>query len=81
MASAADGTHPTGMHSCLVPVCPHAGGVGMCELVQHLSFFDYIAVSGSLENRYVYYVGDMAFYEIHFPHNIKNFYTSFLTVG
>jgi len=33
-----------------VPVCPHAGGVGLCELVQHLSIFDYIAVSGSLDN-------------------------------
>src|SRR3954452_21166060 len=33
-----------------VPVCPHAGGVGLCELVQHLSIFDYVAVSGSLEN-------------------------------
>jgi L-fuconate dehydratase len=31
-----------------VPVCPHAGGVGLCELVQHLSMFDYVAVSGSL---------------------------------
>jgi len=39
-----------------VPVCPHAGGVGLCELVQHLSIFDYIAVSGSLENRMVEYV-------------------------
>lgn len=34
-----------------VPVCPHAGGVGLCELVQHYSMFDYIRVSGSLENR------------------------------
>jgi L-fuconate dehydratase len=34
-----------------VPVCPHAGGVGLCEYVQHLSIFDYIAISGSLENR------------------------------
>lgn len=34
-----------------VPVCPHAGGVGLCEYVQHLALFDYIAVSGSLENR------------------------------
>ncbi|HET6794078.1 MAG TPA: enolase C-terminal domain-like protein, partial [Acidimicrobiales bacterium] len=34
-----------------VPVCPHAGGVGLCEYVQHLSAFDYIAVSGSLEGR------------------------------
>ena len=39
-----------------VPVCPHAGGVGLCEYVQHLSIFDYIAVSGSLENRIIEYV-------------------------
>ena len=39
-----------------VPVCPHAGGVGLCEYVQHLSLFDYIAVSGSLENRRLEYV-------------------------
>jgi L-fuconate dehydratase len=39
-----------------VPVCPHAGGVGLCEYVQHLSIFDYIAVSGSLENRKIEYV-------------------------
>jgi L-fuconate dehydratase len=39
-----------------VPVCPHAGGVGLCEYVQHLSIFDYIAVSGSLEDRVIEYV-------------------------
>jgi L-fuconate dehydratase len=39
-----------------VPVCPHAGGVGLCEYVQHISIFDYIAVSGSLENRVLEYV-------------------------
>ena len=39
-----------------VPVCPHAGGVGLCELVQHLSIFDYIAVSASLEDRVLEYV-------------------------
>ena len=39
-----------------VPVCPHAGGVGLCEYVQHLSIFDYIAVSASLENRVAEYV-------------------------
>jgi L-fuconate dehydratase len=39
-----------------VPVCPHAGGVGLCEYVQHLAIFDYIAVSGSLENRVVEWV-------------------------
>lgn len=39
-----------------VPVCPHAGGVGLCEYVQHLSMFDYIAISGSLEERIIEYV-------------------------
>ncbi|MEU3187760.1 enolase C-terminal domain-like protein [Streptomyces sp. NPDC006923] len=39
-----------------VPVCPHAGGVGLCELVQHLSMFDYVAVSGSREDRVIEYV-------------------------
>nr|XP_003406427.1 mitochondrial enolase superfamily member 1 isoform X3 [Loxodonta africana] len=39
-----------------IPVCPHAGGVGLCELVQHLIIFDYIAVSASLENRMCEYV-------------------------
>jgi L-fuconate dehydratase len=34
-----------------VPVCPHAGGVGLCEFVQHLSMIDFIAVSGSWEGR------------------------------
>lgn len=39
-----------------VPVCPHAGGVGLCELVQHLSIFDYVYVSGTLEGRVTEYV-------------------------
>ncbi|MFE7845283.1 enolase C-terminal domain-like protein [Microbacterium sp. NPDC057407] len=39
-----------------VPVCPHAGGVGLCEAVQHLSMFDYVAVSGTTENRAIEYV-------------------------
>ncbi len=39
-----------------VPVCPHAGGVGLCEYAQHLSIFDYICVSASLENRILEYV-------------------------
>ena len=34
-----------------VPVCPHAGGVGLCEYVQHLAIFDYLSVSGSLAGR------------------------------
>lgn len=39
-----------------VPVCPHAGGIGLCEYVQHLSIFDYIAVSASLQDRVIEYV-------------------------
>ena len=39
-----------------VPVCPHAGGVGLCEYVQHLAIFDYVAVSGSLQDRLCEYV-------------------------
>lgn len=39
-----------------VPVCPHAGGVGLCEFVQHLAIFDYVAVSATVENRWLEYV-------------------------
>ncbi|MEV4624036.1 enolase C-terminal domain-like protein [Asanoa sp. NPDC049573] len=39
-----------------VPVCPHAGGVGLCEMVQHLAMFDYVAVSGSTDGRFIEYV-------------------------
>jgi L-fuconate dehydratase len=39
-----------------IPVCPHAGGVGLCEYVQHLSMFDYIAVAGTMERRVIEYV-------------------------
>ena len=39
-----------------VPVCPHAGGVGLCEYVQHLSIFDYIAVGASLDRRRIEHV-------------------------
>jgi L-fuconate dehydratase len=39
-----------------VPICPHAGGVGLCEVVQHLSMFDYVAVSGSVEDRWIEFV-------------------------
>ncbi|MEK6335609.1 MAG: L-fuconate dehydratase [Acidobacteriota bacterium] len=51
-----------------VPVCPHAGGVGLCEYVQHLSIFDYIAVSGSLENRRVEFVDHL---HEHFVHPVE----------
>jgi len=39
-----------------VPVCPHAGGVGLCEYVQHLSMFDFIAVSGTMVGRVIEFV-------------------------
>ena len=39
-----------------VPVCPHAGGLGLCEMVQHLAMFDFVAVSGSLDGRVIEYV-------------------------
>jgi len=39
-----------------VPVCPHAGGVGLCEYVQHLSMIDFIAITGTMENRLIEYV-------------------------
>ncbi|MCU1675780.1 MAG: Mandelate racemase/muconate lactonizing protein [Frankiales bacterium] len=50
-----------------VPVAPHAGGVGLCELVQHLAMFDFIAVSGSLEDRVVEYVDHL---HEHFEHPV-----------
>jgi L-fuconate dehydratase len=42
-----------------VPVCPHAGGVGLCEYVQHLSIFDYICVGASLDQRILEYVNHL----------------------
>ena len=39
-----------------VPVCPHAGGVGLCEYVQHLSMFDFISVSGTMDGRVIEFV-------------------------
>lgn len=42
-----------------VPVCPHAGGVGLCEYVQHLAMIDYVCISGSLDNRICEYAGHL----------------------
>jgi L-fuconate dehydratase len=39
-----------------VPVCPHAGGVGLCEIVQHLAMFDFVAVTGTTESRMIEFV-------------------------
>lgn len=54
-----------------IPVCPHAGGVGLCEYVQHLAMIDYICISGSLENRILEYVDHLHEHFID-PVNIKN---------
>jgi len=51
-----------------VPVCPHAGGVGLCEYVQHLSIFDFLGVSCSLENRVIEYVDHL---HEHFRYPVK----------
>jgi L-fuconate dehydratase len=50
-----------------VPVCPHAGGVGLCEYVQHLAMIDYVVVSASLENRLCEYAGHL---HEHFKHPV-----------
>ncbi|MGP3974170.1 L-fuconate dehydratase [Streptomyces sp. 8N114] len=50
-----------------IPVCPHAGGVGLCELVQHLSMFDYVALTGSTKNRAIEYVDHL---HEHFEHPV-----------
>ena len=39
-----------------LPVCPHAGGVGLCEYVQHLSMIDYLSIAGTREGRVIEYV-------------------------
>ncbi|MBV8715480.1 MAG: L-fuconate dehydratase [Chloroflexi bacterium] len=43
-------------HKFGVPVCPHAGGVGLCEYVQHLSMVDYLRISASMDDRVIEYV-------------------------
>ncbi len=54
-----------------VPVCPHAGGVGLCEYVQHLSIFDFLSVSCSLTDRVIEYVDHLHEHFIH-PVTIRN---------
>lgn len=39
-----------------LPVCPHAGGVGLCEYVQHLAMIDYVCIAGTREGRVIEYV-------------------------
>lgn len=49
-------------------VCPHAGGVGLCEAVQHFAMFDYVAVSGTTDNRMIEYVDNQ---HDHFVHPVR----------
>jgi L-fuconate dehydratase len=48
-----------------VPVCPHAGGVGLCELVQHLSMFDFLRVSGRIDDRVTEFVDHLHEHFVH----------------
>jgi L-fuconate dehydratase len=48
-----------------VPVCPHAGGVGLCELVQHLSMFDFLRVSGRMDDRVTEFVDHLHEHFVH----------------
>ncbi|MFF0484887.1 enolase C-terminal domain-like protein [Streptomyces sp. NPDC004435] len=48
-----------------IPVCPHAGGVGLCELVQHLSMFDYVALSATTQDRALEYVDHLHQHFLH----------------
>ena len=52
-------------HKFGVPVCPHAGGVGLCEFVQHLSMFDFLSVSGTMKDRVVEYVDHLHEHFVH----------------
>jgi L-fuconate dehydratase len=54
-----------------IPVCPHAGGVGLCEYVQHLSVFDFLSVSTSLDNRVIEFVDHLHEHFLH-PVLIRN---------
>ncbi len=51
-----------------VPVCPHAGGVGLSEYVQHLAIYDYVAVNPTVEDRYCEYVDHL---HEHFVHPVR----------
>lgn len=48
-----------------IPVCPHAGGLGLCEYVQHLSVIDYVCVSGSLDDRTTEYADHLHEHFVH----------------
>ncbi|MEW4526379.1 L-fuconate dehydratase [Maioricimonas sp. JC845] len=48
-----------------IPVCPHAGGVGLCEYVQHLSMADFVAISGRMDDRITEYAGHLHEHFLH----------------
>ena len=48
-----------------LPVCPHAGGVGLCEYVQHLSMIDYLCISGTHDGRVIEYVDHLHEHFVH----------------
>jgi L-fuconate dehydratase len=54
-----------------VPVCPHAGGVGLCEIVQHLSMFDYAALSGTTRGRMIEWIDHLHEHFVH-PAVVRN---------
>ena len=54
-----------------VPVCPHAGGVGLCNMVPHLQAWDFICVSGTTENRIVEWVDHLHHHFVH-PPKVEN---------
>ena len=54
-----------------IPVCPHGGGVGLCELIQHLSIIDYVVVSADLEDHFTEYVDHLHEHMV-FPTNIRD---------
>ena len=54
-----------------LPVCPHAGGVGLCEYVQHLSMIDYLCIAGTYEGRVIEYVDHLHEHFVH-PCDIRD---------
>ncbi len=54
-----------------IPICPHAGGVGLCEFVQHLSIIDYVCISANLNNRVLEHI-DHLHEHFKYPSIVKN---------
>ncbi len=46
-------------HKFNIPICPHGGGVGLCEYIQHLSMIDFVAISATMEDRFIEHVGHL----------------------